>query len=86
MMLIGAQYISLCPEVTDKTKKNNFYLCSLEKPNPAQWYGVQVVRKCTLAKTVSKMLKDAKLDGFFMNHSLRRTGPHDYRGQEWIEN
>ena len=32
---------------------------------------MQVVGKCTLAKTVSRMLKDAKLDGYFMNHSLR---------------
>ena len=70
------KYISLCPEVNEKSKnkKTNFYLSSLKKPNPAQWYGVQVVGKYTLAKTVSRMLKDAQLDGYFTNHSLCRTG------------
>ena len=39
------KYVSLCPKVTAKTKKCNFYLRSLEKPNPAQWYSVQAVGK-----------------------------------------
>ena len=39
------KYVSLCPEVTVKSKKDNFYLRSLEKPNPAQWYGEQAVGK-----------------------------------------
>ena len=67
------KYVSLCPEVTMKSKKNNFYLRSLEKPNPAQWYGEQAVRKNTLSKVVSELLKSANLDGYFTNHSLRRT-------------
>ena len=67
------KYMSLCPEVTEKSKKTNFYLRSLEKTNPAQWFGTQPVGKNTLAKTVSKLLKSAKLDGYFTNHSLRRT-------------
>ena len=33
------KYVSLVPEVGPKTKKLNFYLRSLEKPNLAQWYG-----------------------------------------------
>ena len=30
------KYISLCPQVTEKSKKDNFYLRTLEKTNPAQ--------------------------------------------------
>ena len=37
---IVEKYLSLCPEYT---KKANFYLQSLQKPMPKQWYGVQVV-------------------------------------------
>ena len=66
------KYVSLCPEVTEKTKKANVYLRSLEKTNPAQWYGVQAVSKNTLAKVVSNLLKSCNLDGYFTNHSLRR--------------
>ena len=68
------KYVSLVPEVCPKTKKLNFYMRSLEKPNPAQWYSEQVVGKHTLSKTVGRLLKEAKLDGFFTNHSLRHTG------------
>ena len=68
------KYISLLPPVSTKTKKLNFYLCSLEKRNPAQWYGESVVGCHTLCQVVKNLLKDAKLDGYFTNHSLRRTG------------
>ena len=68
------KYISLLPAVTPKTKKFNFYLRSLERPNPAQWYGEQVVGRHNLTSVVKNLLKDAKLDGYFTNHSLRRTG------------
>ena len=34
---------------------------------------LQVVVLNTLKKTVSELLKNAKLDGFFINHSLRRS-------------
>ena len=67
------KYVSLLPEVRPRTKKFNFYLRSLEKPNPAQWYGEQVVGRHTLTKVVGKLLKVSDLDGFFSNHSLRRT-------------
>ena len=45
------KYLSLCPEVDPKLKPN-FYLRSLDKINPAQWYGSQVVGRNTLRKTV----------------------------------
>ena len=34
------KYLSLCP---DYIKKSNFYMRSLEKPTPKQWYVEQVV-------------------------------------------
>ena len=57
-----------------KSKKSNFYLHSLEKPNPAQWYKSKAIGKKTpCQKLMSKLLKNANLDGFFTNHSLQRT-------------
>ena len=66
------KYMSLLPEV-GKSGKDNFYLRSLERPIPAQWYSTQVVGRYTLTKVVASLLWDAKLDGYFTNHSLRRT-------------
>ena len=67
------KYVSLLPPPKNKTpKKANFYLRSLEKPSPAQWYGEQVVGLNTLKKVVQELLKDS--DGFYTNHSLCRTG------------
>ena len=68
------KYMSLCPPVTKLSIKPNFYLHSLERTNPAQWYSTQVVGLNTLKKTVVEMLKNTKLGGFFSNHSLHRTG------------
>ena len=65
------KYISLCPPTV---KKSNFYLRSLEKINPAQWYGHQVLGQNRVGEVVKNLLKSAKLDGYFINHSLRRTG------------
>ena len=67
------KYISLCPEIRTGKQKTNFYLRSLDRPNPAQWYSNQVVGLNTLRQTVKQMLKSADLDGYFTNHSLRRT-------------
>ena len=66
------KYISLCPEVGNKGK-SNFYLRPLEKINPAQWYSSRVMGVNAIRKVVGKMLKSAKLDGYFTNHSLRRS-------------
>ena len=65
------KYLSLCPQYY---KKPNFYLQSLQKPTPTQWYGEQVVGKCTIAKVVQTLMKTAGIEGFFTNHSARRTG------------
>ena len=68
------KYISLCPRITPKTKKMNFYLRSLDKPTPSQWYGEQIVGVNTIRKVVGRLLRDAQLNGYFTNHSLRRSG------------
>ena len=65
------KYLSLCPQYY---KKANFYLQSLQKPTPTQWYDEQVVGQNTISKVVKNLMKDAKIEGFLTNHSARRTG------------
>ena len=67
------KYISLLPSIKPKMKKYHFYLCSLDKLSPAQWYGKQVVGLNTLRKVISTMCDEAGIPGFRTNHSLRRT-------------
>ena len=67
------KYMSLVPPVTAKSKKHNFYLRSLEKVSPAQWYSEQVLGLNNIKGVVKSLLKSAKLDGYFTNHSLRCT-------------
>ena len=68
---IVEKYMSLCPAVTGK---KNFYLKSLTKPRLTQWFGNQVVGQNTLASVVKVLMEEAGIEGFFTNHSLRRTG------------
>ena len=65
------KYLSLCPK---NCKKSNFYLQSLQRITPQQWYSVQVVGQNTIGKVVKNLMKDAGISGFFTNHSARRTG------------
>ena len=65
------KYLSLCP---DYIKKSNFYLRSLEKPTPKQWYAEQVVGSQTLSKVIGTIMEKGKFFGFFTNHSATRTG------------
>ena len=48
------KYLNLCPKYH---KKSNFYLQSLAKPTPMQWYGQQVVGQHTIAKVVQNLMK-----------------------------
>ena len=64
----------LLPPVGPKNKCNNFYLRSLEKPNPALWYNTQVVAKHSLTNVVKELLKSTELGGYLTNHSLCRSG------------
>ena len=63
------KYLSLCPSYT---KKSNFYLQSLQKFTPVCWYSGQVIGTNTISKVVQTIMKEAKIEGFFTNHSLRR--------------
>ena len=73
------KYLSLCPQTY--FKKENFYLQSLKHPTPTQWYGGQVVGQNTLGKVIKEMMKSAEIDGYFTNHSARRTGStHLFQG------
>ena len=65
------KYLKLCPK---QFKKNNFYLHSLPKPTPSQWYGEQVIGQNTLSKTVKRLFEEADINGYFTNHSCRRSG------------
>ena len=66
------KYLGLCPQ--NYTKKHNFYLQSLKVPHPKQWYSREVVGTCKIKEVVRELLMSAKIDGYFTNHSLRRTG------------
>ena len=65
------KYFNLCPKVS---KKPNFYLQSLNKPTPSQWYSAQVVGQHMISKVVKSLMEKAGIKGFFTNHSTRRTG------------
>ena len=65
------KYLSLCPMYF---KKENFYLQSLQKPTPNQWYAEQVIGVHTIAKITGDLMKSGGIEGYFTNHSLRRTG------------
>ena len=67
------KYMGLCPPVDQKVKKRNFYLRSLTRTTPACWYSTRVLGVHSIKKTVGQLLKSADLDGFFSNHSLRRS-------------
>ena len=64
------KYLSLCPRYYDKS---NFYLQSLRKPIPSQWYGYQVVGEKTIGRFIPDLMKSAGYKGYYTGHSLRRT-------------
>ena len=69
-MRLVDKYMSLLPPVGPKSKPN-FYLHSMEKPNPAQWYSNPVVGLKCLKKTIGRIIKEGNIQDFFTNHSLR---------------
>ena len=54
-------------------KKRNFYVQSLKIPRPSCWYSTTPVGINNIRVIVGDLLKNAGLDGYFTNHSLRRT-------------
>ena len=69
--LVG-KYLGLCPQ--NYVKKSHLYLQSLKCPTPKQWYGREVVGQNKIKEVVKNLLSSAKIDGYFTNHSLRRSG------------
>ena len=57
--------------VTPGSGKCNFYLRSLTRTAPVQWYSSRVLGINSIKKTVGELLKNAQLDGYFTNHCLR---------------
>ena len=64
------KYLNLLPQWGTKP---NFYLQSLKKIKPNVWYSTVPVGINNIRKVTGNLLKDAGLDGYFTNHSLRRT-------------
>ena len=64
------KYLNLVPQWGTKS---NFYLQSLKRPKPNVWYSTMPVGINSIRKVTGKLLKDAGLDSYFTNHSLRRT-------------
>ena len=65
------KYLDLCPTFT---MKSNFYLQSLKKPTPTQWYGQQVLGEKSIGKIIPDLMESAGVKGYFTGHSLRRSG------------
>ena len=66
-----SKYLSLCSE---NTKQSNFYLQGLQSATPKRWYSNHIVGQQKILKVVKVIIKKANIEGFFTNHSLRRTG------------
>ena len=64
------KYMKLLPTTGIKP---HFYLRSLKFTKPQVWYCETPLGINKVCSVVSDMLKDAGLDGYFMNHSLRYT-------------
>ena len=64
-------YISHRP----KTGKNvhHFYLQPLENPTSEKWFKDQAVGENKLGEYIKSLFADANIEGFYTNHSLRRT-------------
>ena len=63
-------YTSLCPQ---QSPKNSFYLQPLKKPQPNCWYSTKPIGHNTLEGTVARLCKNAGIQGYHTNHSLRAT-------------
>ena len=63
--------MGLCPPVTETNSKSNFYLRSLTRTTPAQWYSTRVLGINAIKKTIGELLKQVDSEKFFSYHSLR---------------
>ncbi len=63
------KYMSLRPDCD----LDAFYLRPLDKPKPEVWFAAAPVGKHPLSQVVARTMKDAGIQGYFTNHSLRST-------------
>ena len=64
------KYMSLRPS---NAPCDVFYLQPLKFPKPSCWYQPKPVGHNPLAQTVKRLCSQVGIDGYFTNHSLRRT-------------
>jgi len=64
------KYMSLRPT---SGKCNAMFLTPLRKPTAIQWYADSPLGKNTLGSTVKNIMEMAGIDGYYTNHSCRRT-------------
>lgn len=64
------EYIAHLPE---DVPPNAFYLRPLQKPKGNVWYYKIAAGREKLGNVVAKIMKSAKFEGYYTNHSLRRT-------------
>ena len=64
------KYLSHVPR---DTSNNAFYLRALPKPNGQIWYYKKAAGRETLGNVVKNIMKKAEYEGYFTNHSLRRS-------------
>ena len=63
------KYMSLRPE----EPKDVFYLQPLTRPRHDRWYQARPVGHNKLSQTVKRLCESSGVDGYYTNHSLRRT-------------
>ena len=73
MLISSVHNIALFDEIIQSALRSDFYLRPLVRPREDVWYSCTPVGHNTLASTVSHILKQAGVSGFFTNHSLRAT-------------
>ena len=64
------KYNSLCPSVHPD---HALYLTPLKNPTSGCWFSRVPVGHNALSDTIPRLMREAKIDGYFTNHSLRST-------------
>ena len=68
---IFKKYRQLCPQI--QPPSNAFYLQPLRSPTPTCWYSTLPLGHSKLGSTVARLCKEAGVQGYKTNHSLRAT-------------
>lgn len=65
------KYASLCP--VNRNPDSSFYFTPLKKPSAKQWYSLIPVGVNTISAATKNLLAQIDVEGFYTNHSLRRS-------------